>query len=258
MTTENKTQALVKYEALPIPLNLETRLIVPVTLQEQVALLTTTTPKQFIMQRKGRGGKELDYIETNYVIARLNATFFFNWDAEAVWQEVNWKERQVAVKVRLRVRFMDGREVTKEAFGGSDIKYNKVGEIIDFADDLKAAMSDAIKKAASMLGVGWDVYAGFGEESRHAPDPPKEKVAESPANLLRDKLRLARQKIGKETFDPLLELASGQKRIKDIPDDKLEKAYAEIRKSWNSRKKAAKKAEDIKGEKKDEREKEKV
>ena len=225
---------IVKYEALPIPLDFEDKLLIPTKVEEQITLLTAPTPKKFIMQRKGRGGQTLDYIATPYVIARLNATFFFNWDADVVWHEINWKERQVAVKVRLKVRFIDGREVVKEAYGGSDIKFNKVGELIDFADDLKAAESDALKKAASMLGVGWDVYAGYGDEARQQPDPPKPE--QNPAF---QKLTKAREKIGAETFDPLL-LVIGFKSIEAIPINKLDDVYASIRKAWNGRKKVEK------------------
>jgi hypothetical protein len=236
MTSPSKPQE-GKYQALPIPLDFEDKLLVPTKVEDQIVLLTASTPKKFIQSRKGRGGQTLDYIATPYVIARLNATFFFNWDVQVIWHEVNWRERQVAVRISLRVKFIDGREVVKEAYGGSDIKFNKVGELIDFADDLKAAESDALKKAASMLGVGWDVYAGYSEESRQQPDPKKEaKDKESPYVA---KLHNAREKFGAETFDPLL-LVIGFKSIDAIPINKLERVYEEVRKAWKSRKKVEK------------------
>lgn len=163
------------------------------TVKGQIALLTIPTPKDYIKSRRGRGGQSLDYIETNYVIARLNATFFFNWDVETVWQQVDLKERQVAVRIRLKVKFADGREIIKEAYGGSDVKRTKTGELIDLADDLKAAESDALKKAASMLGVGWDVYSGIAnreeaidvEADDFSDDPrPKKLVPDDKDNFL--------------------------------------------------------------------------
>jgi hypothetical protein len=45
------------------------------------------------------------------------------------------------------------------AFGGSDIKRKKEsGEVICLADDLKAAATDSLKKAASLLGLGLHLY----------------------------------------------------------------------------------------------------
>jgi len=138
-----------------------TKVTIPIatSFTEQVNLLATLTPHEFIKQRKGRGGRSFDYVETNYVIGRLNATFNYDWDIDIVEQIIHKEIRQIATKVRLTVRFADGRAVSKAAWGGSEIKVSG-NKIIDFADDLKASESDGLKKAASMLGVCWDVYAG--------------------------------------------------------------------------------------------------
>lgn len=141
---------------------------------EQIIYLTWDTPTKFIKKRVGRGQKVFDYIETNYVIGRLNAIFNFDWNLETVWQEVDKANRQVAVKVRLTVKFLDGRTVTKEAYGGSDVKMQKTGDMIDLADDLKSAESDGLKKAASLLGIGWDVYAGLAHAVDEAIDVDEE------------------------------------------------------------------------------------
>jgi len=137
------------------------------TKDKQVMLLATPTPKKYIKKRAGRAGQFYDYVETNYVIGRLNATFFYNWNSEVMWQEIDKEAGQVIVKIRLTVKFADGEVVTKEAFGGADIQRSKkTKKIIDLADCLKSAESDAIKKAASMLGIAWDVYAGIATGSK--------------------------------------------------------------------------------------------
>ena len=124
---------------------------------EQVDLLASKTPKHFVLKRKGRGGKSFDYVNINYVIAKLNAIFGFDWDVEVLDKEIG--ANHVYVQVRLKVRFTDGHEIHKDAFGGSNVKRSG-DNIIDISDDLKSAQSDGIKKAASMLGVAWDVYSG--------------------------------------------------------------------------------------------------
>lgn len=146
------------------------------TVAKQIELLALPTPEKYIMQREGRGGLVLDYVETNYIIGRLNATFMFDWDTEILEQIINEKENQIAMKLRLVVRFANGKEIKKDAWGGSEIKrLKKDGSIMDLANDLKAAESDAIKKAASMLGIAWDVYSGLTKNGkRKAKNKQKE------------------------------------------------------------------------------------
>ena len=129
------------------------------TFEDQINLIFSPTPSQFIKQRPGRGGLTLDYVEANYIFQRLNAIFRCDWDVDIVEQNIYKEAGQIATKARLTVRFADGRSVSKTAWGGSEVK-NKDGKVIDIADDLKASESDAIKKAASMLGLCWDVYSG--------------------------------------------------------------------------------------------------
>ena len=153
MASQSSSRALV------VPASGEP-LVLAETFEDQINLLAAPTPQQYIKQRKGRGKKIFDYVEFSYVIARLNATFRYDWDVDVVEQNVYKEVRQIATKVRLTVRFADGRAVSKTAWGGSDIKQNDSGKVIDVADDLKSSESDAIKKAASMLGLCWDVYSG--------------------------------------------------------------------------------------------------
>jgi hypothetical protein len=58
------------------------------------------------------------------------------------------------------------------AFGGSTITTNsQTGDVVSIADDLKAAATDAMKKAASMLGVGLHLYQDNGDAEKNAPRP---------------------------------------------------------------------------------------
>jgi hypothetical protein len=124
------------------------------------ALLEEKTPSKYIKKRKGRGGMELDYVETGYIIKRLNEVFNGMWDFEILDQQVG--KDHIWVKGRITVKFMDGRGnlqfITKTQFGGSDVKRTTQGYVIDVGDDLKSAGSDALKKCASLLGVAQDVY----------------------------------------------------------------------------------------------------
>jgi hypothetical protein len=64
----------------------------------------------------------------------------------------------------------------KTQFGGADIKRHasgaKSGRPLSIADDYKAAASDALKKCASLLGIGLDLYGRdrpYDQEEPHAP-----------------------------------------------------------------------------------------
>ena len=158
-------QSSSKSKALTVPASGES-LPIATTFEDQINLLAAPTPQQYIKQREGRGGRTFDYVEFNYVVARLNAIFRYDWDIDVIEQNVYENSGQIATKVRLTVRFADGdsyagaRAVSKTAWGGSSIKTSS-GKVVDIADDLKASESDAIKKAASMLGLCWDVYSGM-------------------------------------------------------------------------------------------------
>jgi len=93
-------------------------------------------PEQ-IKQREGNFGKTLDYIEGHAVIQRLNDAFDADWSFSIVRHDV-LKDTQ---------------------FGSSRItRARESGEIVSLADDLKAAATDALKKAATLLGVGLHLY----------------------------------------------------------------------------------------------------
>ena len=51
--------------------------------------------------------------------------------------------------------------VTKMAFGSSKItRSDRTGQAVSIGDDLKAAATDALKKAATLMGVGLSLYGG--------------------------------------------------------------------------------------------------
>jgi len=119
----------------------------------KVELIEKKFPDNLIKTRRGSFGKELIYVETPEYIRRLNEIFSYNWTW--VIQNVIREGDCVTVQGCLRAWSME-----KMAFGGAIVKRNKkTGEIINYADDLKSAASDALKKACSLYGIGlhlWD------------------------------------------------------------------------------------------------------
>lgn len=157
---------------MTVPVNETQTLPVAIQVEDQVNQLASRTPSEFIKRREGRGGMMLDYVEANYIVARLNSAFRFNWDFTIVEQIISTKARSIATRGRLTVRFADGQEVTKEQWGSSEIKTYKGKNIaVDIPDDMKASASDALKKCASLLGIAWDVYGGFSKVGTPDEEP---------------------------------------------------------------------------------------
>jgi len=156
--------------------------------EEQIRLLSKPTPSEFIFERKGAGGKTFSYVDIGYVTGRLNHIFGSMWSFEVKDKAVEESLGQVWVLGELKVLCSDGKIITKNQFGSSDLKFQKVRvcpecmsqlpykwntcqecdvnmndkEVIrkplSVGDDLKSATSDSMKKCASMLGLAADVY----------------------------------------------------------------------------------------------------
>jgi recombination DNA repair RAD52 pathway protein len=110
-------------------------------------------PEQ-IKQREGSFGRTLDYIEGHAVIQRLNDAFDADWSFTIIRHEILKDTDEVIVVGELKAG-----NVAKTQFGSSRItRARDSGEIISLADDLKAAATDALKKAATLLGVGLHLY----------------------------------------------------------------------------------------------------
>ena len=112
----------------------------------------------------------LDYVETHTVITRLNEAFNGTWSFEAV--EYKTMEGEIIVKGRLTAE-----GISKEQFGSNEIHRHKgqdggKGVPISVGDDLKAAASDALKKCATLFGVGLHLY--------DKPDRPAQRQQQRP------------------------------------------------------------------------------
>jgi recombination DNA repair RAD52 pathway protein len=129
---------------------------VPELNEAQRNIIKGETPTKYVKSRPGRGGMSFSYVEVGYVIDQLNKAFNLAWDWDIEDQHIG--KTQVWVKGKLSVYFSPEVKITKSSFGGSQVKKDRDGNALDVADDLKAASSDALKKAASMLGVAADIY----------------------------------------------------------------------------------------------------
>lgn len=147
------------------------------------ALFASKTPQEFIKSRPGPSGLVIKYVQIGYVINQLNKAFGPFWEFSVVDKQVG--KKQIWVQGRLTVKDMKtGFSITKETFGGADIKISKTTqEAIDIANDLKAAVSDCTKKCASMFGIAADIF--FKEQNQYDQEPAILNVEEGEAESTR-------------------------------------------------------------------------
>ena len=105
------------------------------------------------------------YIPPAPIIRRLNEVFGHDWDFEPAWWGLSPDNRAVLVQGRLTVHYWAQDPgggwhrvpVTKSQYGMAFCKLNN-NCYWDFGKDLKAAATDALRKCATLLGVGLHLY----------------------------------------------------------------------------------------------------
>lgn len=123
------------------------------TIMKREILEKHFNPEQ-IKQREGHFGKILGYIEGHTVIHRLNEAFESNWSFSVKEHSILEETGEVLVLAQLRAG-----SIVKSQFGSSRITRNsETSEMVSLASDLKAAATDALKKCATLLGVGLHLY----------------------------------------------------------------------------------------------------
>jgi len=131
-------------------------------------LLEEPFDKKLIRQRKGNFGATLDYIEAHVVIQRLNDALDGEWSFEIV--EYTQLEDEVVVLGRL-----SACGIVKQQFGSSKVTRAKGSDdSLCIGDDLKSAASDALKKTATLLGVGLHLYGELGVDDTVEDDKSKD------------------------------------------------------------------------------------
>lgn len=102
-----------------------------------------------------RGGVEITYISGEQVVSRLNEVLGVDgWTFRVAAHDIHAEADEAWVLGELVARFGES-SVTRQQFGSNKIKRSRsTGAPLDIGFDLKAAATDAMKKCASLLGVG--------------------------------------------------------------------------------------------------------
>lgn len=126
-----------------------------------------------------RGGVSLVYITGEQVATRLNEVLgVFGWNFEVREHGINETADEVWVLGRLITHPLEMTlSITRDQFGSQKIKRSRsTGMPLDIGFDLKGATTDAMKKCASLIGVG--LYLSHKEapaQQRRAAPPASER-----------------------------------------------------------------------------------
>lgn len=136
--------------------------------ENQIQKIWNSTPERYKYSRPAKGGGNWTYIKSSYVRKVLDSVFGFNWSFDIETSlgeafEIAKLTKMCVVKGKLTCRVKhDGEwiELSKTQFGRADVKMRRddMTMPLDFGNDMKAATSDALKKCASLFGIGADVY----------------------------------------------------------------------------------------------------
>lgn len=140
-----------------------------------VSVLTRPLPKDKIQTRPGKAGMEFYYITPDFVIETLNEAFGSEWSTRIVSHAVFGDNNNIAVVgLELAVPTTDGKYVVKQQFGSCEITRG-----LDVGSAFKGAASDALKKCATLLGLGLELYKD--EESAPVSTPPQFRTPPAPS-----------------------------------------------------------------------------
>lgn len=184
-----------------------------------------------------KGGASLTYIPVSEVITRLNKTLgVAGWSTRICSCERDALDPDFVVAHVELVVEIDGQRVTKDGIGGQKIKRTKNGDIVDLGDEMKGAVSDALKKAAQQLGIG--LYLARSED---ALEIDAHEAAQEATNPLLDQFMTLRASLSEEQIPMLREYWNDWSGGRPVPkpseftDEELSVLVAEcIRLSLNA------------------------
>ena len=135
-------------------------------------ILDRPFPPELIRHRPGRNGEDVTYLEAHVIVGRLNEAFGGEWSFTIEKHEM--LEEEVVVLGRLTAG-----HISKSAFGSSSITRARAGgKAVSVGDDLKSAATDALKKSATLLGVGLTLRAS----TTDAPEPTTQRDSPAASN----------------------------------------------------------------------------
>ncbi len=123
-------------------------------------------PKEKIKQRPGKAGMTYDYVTPDFIISLLNEAFDYRWNTVITHRTM--VADTAVVELQLTVWDAENQAIVKTQYGSCD-----VGRGMGPGEAFKGAASDAMKKAATLLGVALELYGGDETPKQQFQEPTK-------------------------------------------------------------------------------------
>ncbi len=140
--------------------------------EQALSVVTRPLTKEQIKQRPGKAGMIFNYISADLVIELLNEAFEHRWSTAIISSAIH--DKTVVVGLELTVWDGEGDSIHKQQFGSCDMNAG-----MGPGEAFKGAASDALKKSATLLGIGLELYQDD-ETSSSAPRLPKNQSRPTP------------------------------------------------------------------------------
>jgi len=204
--------------------------------------LSEPFPREVERQLK-KGGASLTYIPVSEVITRLNKVLGVDmWSYEVVsCARDSLDPDYIVAHVRLTATFVPtdsapALTVVKDGIGGQKIKRTRAGDIVDLGDEMKGAVSDALKKAAQHLGVG--IYLARSEEAmnlEYVEEMSDKPVAEEHFAKLRELLNSLDQEHAAKCKEYWATISEGKEFVNEnVTNDLLQKILVFVKSLRNA------------------------
>ena len=145
--------------------------------EHAIGVITRPLPKDKIKKRPGKAGMEFSYITPDFVIETLNEAFNYDWNTKIVSHDL--QDNVAVVGLELSVG-SDTGQIVKQQFGSCEVTRG-----LGVGEAFKGATSDALKKCATLLGLGLELYqadeAPGGPPAPPSFQPPPNKPTSRPA-----------------------------------------------------------------------------
>jgi len=190
-------------------------------------LFEKKTPKNAIKTRPGANGLAFPFVDFGYVLKELDTNFGIFWEFRVTDKSVS--DKYVWVMGELTIKSPVGFSISRPGTGGSRIKVSKAtGEPIDISNDIKAATTLAIRKAASLYGIGADVAykeIGMYESSPDIQDEGENGDKFVKAQLIKKFFAVAAPRgFNGEKAKELIKIAFNVEHMEDLTIDQLGRA----------------------------------
>lgn len=180
--------------------------------EEATRVIERKLDPKLIKQRDAGGGRKLDYISGATVIRLLNKAFNYQWSFEIINETLvksepkynkhkkTYEEQRPYIKVLGRLT-VPGYGV-KEQYGTKIV----MGGATEQEGAAKSAATDALKKCATLLGIGLELYEDetIGSEETEQPiieQPPVEQVASPQQESIQEEPSPDEEQIGGQWDD---------------------------------------------------------